>query len=73
MPNENVEYYRNLLKDSIMSNWTAARTTELSVILEDCKKHIADNPAITSNEKDEQLHYLNKAYEKVVQELVGCE
>ncbi|WP_301109356.1 hypothetical protein [Sporosarcina sp.] len=73
MPNENVEYFRNQLKDSIMSNWTAARSKELSVILEDCKKHIADNLSITSNEKEEQLRYLNKAYEKVVEELVGCE
>lgn len=72
MQNEREEYYINVLKNSLMSNWAVARSTELSVILKDCKGKIDMDPSITSQEKAEHHQNLNEAYRKVVEELVGC-
>ncbi|PIC57124.1 hypothetical protein CSV80_10470 [Sporosarcina sp. P12(2017)] len=71
MPNQTIDDFTNLLKDTLMSDRVSTHSTPLPILVENVKKQIAEDTSNDSAEKSKQLANLDTAYQIVVAELVG--
>ena len=71
MHNETIEEFTNLLKNTVMSDRVSTHSTPLPLVVDDVKKQIAEDTSKNAAEKIIQLNNLDKAYQTVVEELVG--
>ena len=73
MHNQTIEEFTNLLKNTVMSDRVSTHSTPLPLVVDGVKKQIAEDTSKDAAEKIIQLNNLDKAYQTVVEELVGSD